>query len=1004
MAGKIKGITIEYSGNTTKLEAALQRVKNSTSAINRELRNVNTALKFNPHNSELLAQKQQLLKQKIDGTKQSLRDLKNIQSQLDSKNVSKTSAEYQKVRRSIIEAESKIRTFNAQLARSKFQGMTNLGKGLQNVGQKLTNATRYARRFALALGAIALYKGFQRLKSLDETETSMKALGYRGEELKGIMDATSQSVDGTRFMLQDMAKVATGALGSGVTEKYKLNDYLSRTADLAQLTGMDVTEMGAIMNKAYSKGRVDARLLNQFNARGIPIYKLLQRQLGVTADELTKMTRAGEIGFDDLYKATDRYDGLAQKMGTETLSGAATVLTQQFGLIGAEFLEGVYEPIKTGVQGLVSSIKSLRKSGTFKAWGEALGQTVKYFIDWFTKGEASMDGLSTGAKNMITALSPIVTTIGSIVQAFAKLPPQVQGLVGAFALFGGPMMTGVGKMTVGLSNLGANLATMKMNAAAGVGPVAKLATALGTTAGPLAVASAGFLALGGWVAAIVIEYNKAKKAQTQYTDSVKEWEESQAGKIQAIKDGSTETTIYMNKLNQLMGKEKKTATDKAMIKQYVDKLNGSIDGLNLKYDEEKDKLNKTTQAIKDKIEAQKQSAIAAAYEEKVTEGAKKLLELKEKQKKLEKERTTIQKTYNGISNKTAAVTATYKRQLSEVNGKIKDNKKAQKEMSNSIDQSAQAAANLAPKMQKQYNKIAKTAKNAGVKIPKNLKTGIEDGSIAIPQSMNQLYKAINPAFAKAVKRARKAGVDIPKGLQKKINEGKVKPAKAARTLSNAVDRELGKAPKKASNQGKKTGSSYGSGVGSKGNQNKAKKNGAKLKSAASKGANTKQNDKESSIYKAGGNFAAGFASGMIGGLPGIVSAAIKLYKGAKKALSKEQDDGSPAKKMIPHGKNFAWGYALGIEKNIGLVQRATDQMVSAALHDATVKVPAANITAEGIAASVGAEVQKGINVSLQNQQQPATNAVFNIQVSGGESPEQFADELVRDLKLKVRTI
>ena len=65
MAGNIKGITIEFRGDTTKLDKALREVRNSTKAIDKELKDVNKALKFNPSNVQLLAQKQELLKQKV---------------------------------------------------------------------------------------------------------------------------------------------------------------------------------------------------------------------------------------------------------------------------------------------------------------------------------------------------------------------------------------------------------------------------------------------------------------------------------------------------------------------------------------------------------------------------------------------------------------------------------------------------------------------------------------------------------------------------------------------------------------------------------------------------------------------------------------------------------------------------------------------------------------------------------------------------------------------------
>ena len=63
MANKnIKGITIEIGGNTTKLEAALKDVNKAVYQTNSEIKQLNQALKLDPKNTELLAQKQELLK------------------------------------------------------------------------------------------------------------------------------------------------------------------------------------------------------------------------------------------------------------------------------------------------------------------------------------------------------------------------------------------------------------------------------------------------------------------------------------------------------------------------------------------------------------------------------------------------------------------------------------------------------------------------------------------------------------------------------------------------------------------------------------------------------------------------------------------------------------------------------------------------------------------------------------------------------------------------------
>lgn len=738
MAGNIKGISIVFDAKTTALETALNKVKGAARKVQSDLNAVNRTLRFNPKNTELIAQKQTLLKQKVEQSKQALEKYKNIQSQLDAKNIDKQSSAYMRVRREIIAAKSQIKATNAEIARMKWAPMKNFGNAAQSAGQKLTTATRGVRMLAGALAGLALYKGFQRLKSLDETSKQLEVLGYKGEKLDKIMGDVSGSVDGTRFMLQDMAKVASGALGSGVTDKYELGDYLKKTADLAQLAGIDVQSMGAMMNKAFSKGKVDAKIMNQLNSHGIPIYKLMQKELGVTADELAEMSKKGKLSFDDLYKATDRYNGLAQKMGTETLPGALTVLGQQFGLIGADFLSGVYEPLKTGVQGIVKSIKQLRADGTFKAWGEDIGNVVKYFVQYFSEGSASMDGLSDRAQNLITALSPIVNTIGTVVQTLAKLPPELQGLVGFMTLFGGPLLTGLGTAVVNFANLATNVQTFAMNAAAGVGPTSMLTsgtTSLGSAAGllinPFTLAAA---AVGAWALAIKNANDKLHESTTAF----EEWKAGNQEGINAAKASGAEVDLYKQKLMSLMEKEKKSAGDKALIKTYVDKLNGAIDGLNLKYDVEKDKLNKTSKAIENKIEKYKKAALVKAYEDLITEAAKKEAEEQMKLSDLYEERKEVQDRWNNSAEHSALLETQYKQSMSEVNAKIKDSKKAISGYQQEMDKAGNAVTGLKNKSKKGFQEAATSAKTEGKKTPKNYGAGVTAGAGAATKAASKV--------------------------------------------------------------------------------------------------------------------------------------------------------------------------------------------------------------------------------------------------------------------------
>ena len=75
-ANRIKGITIEIGGDTTKLQTALKGVNTEIRNTQRELKDVEKLLKLDPGNTELLAQKHKLLGQAVSETKEKLETLK----------------------------------------------------------------------------------------------------------------------------------------------------------------------------------------------------------------------------------------------------------------------------------------------------------------------------------------------------------------------------------------------------------------------------------------------------------------------------------------------------------------------------------------------------------------------------------------------------------------------------------------------------------------------------------------------------------------------------------------------------------------------------------------------------------------------------------------------------------------------------------------------------------------------------------------------------------------
>ena len=78
----IKGLTVEIGGDTTKLGKALENVEKKSRNLSKELGEVNKLLKLDPGNAELLAQKQQILAEAVENTRDKLKTLKEAEAQV----------------------------------------------------------------------------------------------------------------------------------------------------------------------------------------------------------------------------------------------------------------------------------------------------------------------------------------------------------------------------------------------------------------------------------------------------------------------------------------------------------------------------------------------------------------------------------------------------------------------------------------------------------------------------------------------------------------------------------------------------------------------------------------------------------------------------------------------------------------------------------------------------------------------------------------------------------
>ena len=228
MSGNIKGITIEFRGDTTQLDKALKQVNSETKKIDKELNAVNKALKFNPKNVDLLRQKQTLLTQKIGETEDKLKLLKQQQEKMDTDEVDKNSAEYRQLQREIIETESKLKTFNNQLKQvdktlsgMKMQEfsdkMKGIGEGLTKAGEAAKPLSMAGAAVAAGVGALAVTSG----SAADDLNTLSKVTGIGTAELqkyKAASDLVDVSVETMAKTNQKLKKTMYSAANGGKSQ------------------------------------------------------------------------------------------------------------------------------------------------------------------------------------------------------------------------------------------------------------------------------------------------------------------------------------------------------------------------------------------------------------------------------------------------------------------------------------------------------------------------------------------------------------------------------------------------------------------------------------------------------------------------------------------------------------------------------------------------------------------------------------------------------------------
>lgn len=393
---KLQGITIEINGNTSKLNESLKNVNGTIYKANNELKQLNSALKLDPKNTQLLAEKQDVLKKNIQASRDKLHQLITAQKQLGKyQNLTEEQKEkYRELSVAITSSKKAVESMNNELKKTSSIDLSKIGSTLKTVGNVASEVMKKVAAVTTAVsGALTAVVG-------------MGVKSYASYE---------QNIGGVETLFKDSAdKVLENAQNAYKTSGLSANDYMetvtSFSASLLQSLGGDTEKAANVADMAL----VD--MADNANKFGTDMSSIQNAYQGFAKQNYTMLDNL-KLGYGGTKSEMERLLADAQKLtgvkydinNLSDVYNAIHAIQVNLDVTGTTAKEA-----ETTISGSAASMKSafdnfLNGSGS----PEALASTITVFVGNVT--------------NAITKLAPNI--LNGIVTVINQLIPQVGQLL-----------------------------------------------------------------------------------------------------------------------------------------------------------------------------------------------------------------------------------------------------------------------------------------------------------------------------------------------------------------------------------------------------------------------------------------------------------------------------------------------------------------------------------------------------------------------------------------------
>lgn len=573
---KIKGITVVIDGDSKGLYKALKNVRTETNEIQKELGYVQKLLKLDPKNTELLAQKEKLLGDQIELTKNKLNGLKEAQQKTseDMKNgLEVDQKEYRRLQRAILETENELK--NLTVEANKF---TQAGRSIQSVGNKLTEAGQKGMKFtgivtgAAAGLAAATEANREYREDINRLEAAFTTAGKTVEEANqayhdfyAILGEEDRSVEAVNHLAklcnsqEELAKWSDICAGVSATFGDSLpieglTEAANETAKVSKVTGplADALNWAGISEDAFNEA---LKKTNSEQERSALITNTLQTVYQDAANEFRTLNA----------------DVIANREAVSDFNNQIAELSAQ--------LEPILTKIKTSVTQVLKWFNNLSEGSQ--------------------KAIVGITGITAAVPPLLVGAGKTTEAVGKITEALGKSKIATEGFSGALKSMGTVIM-----------------AHPLVAAVALTGAVVGIAYACDESAQE-----------------VVRLQKESKRLSDETQNLIAETERAES----SISAESNTINDLIDELYKLEGQENKTNEEKAQMQSIIDQLNSMIPNLNLAIDAETGHLNQQRGTVQGLANDYINLAYAKAYAAQLESTVSKKLSIEGNNKELERQ-------------------------------------------------------------------------------------------------------------------------------------------------------------------------------------------------------------------------------------------------------------------------------------------------------------------------------------------------------------------------------